>query len=143
MIIVSACLCGIDCKYNGGNNKNEKIIEFLKDKEYRMICPEEMGGLPTPRIPSEEVFASDGTMKVMSKEGKDVTAEFIKGAELSLKIAKECDAELAILKARSPSCGKGIIYDGTFSGNLTEGNGVTADLFIKSGIKVLSENDFE
>ncbi|MFR5264127.1 DUF523 domain-containing protein [Clostridium sp.] len=143
MIIVSACLCGIDCKYNGGNNKNEKVIEFLKDKEYRMICPEEMGGLPTPRIPSEEVFASDGTMKVMSKEGKDVTAEFIKGAEFSLKVAKECDAELAILKARSPSCGKGIIYDGTFSGNLTEGNGVTADLFIKSGIKVLSENDFE
>lgn len=143
MIIVSACLCGIDCKYNGGNNKNEKVIEFLKDKEYRMICPEEMGGLPTPRIPSEEVFASDGTMKVMSKEGKDVTAEFIKGAELSLKVAKECDTELAILKARSPSCGKGIIYDGTFSGNLTEGNGVTADLFIKSGIKVLSENDFE
>lgn len=108
-----------------------------------MICPEEMGGLPTPRIPSEEVFASDGTMRVMSKEGKDVTAEFIKGAEFSLKVAKECDAELAILKARSPSCGKGIIYDGTFSGNLTEGNGVTADLFIKSGIKVLSENDFE
>ncbi len=143
MIIVSACLCGIDCKYNGGNNKNEKVIEFLKDKEYRMICPEEMGGLPTPRIPSEEVFASDGTMRVMSKEGKDVTAEFIKGAEFSLKVAKECDAELAILKARSPSCGKGIIYDGTFSGNLTEGNGVTADLFIKSGIKVLSENDFE
>lgn len=143
MIIVSACLCGVDCKYNGENNKNEKVIEFLKDKEYKMICPEEMGGLPTPRVPSEEVFDLDGTMKVMSKEGKDVTAEFLQGAELSLKVAKECDAELAILKARSPSCGKGAIYDGTFSGTLTEGNGVTADLFIKNGIKVLSEDDFE
>lgn len=143
MIIVSACLCGVDCKYNGGNNKNEKVIEFLKDKEYKMICPEEMGGLPTPRVPSEEVFALDGTMRVMSKEGKDVTVEFLKGAELSLKVAKECDVELAILKARSPSCGKGVIYDGTFSGTLTEGNGVTADLFIKNGIRVLSEDDFE
>lgn len=143
MIVVSACLCGVNCKYSGGNNRNEKVIEFLKDKEYRMICPEEMGGLPTPRIPSEIVSFEDGTFKVMTKTGDDVTLEFVKGGELSLEFTKEIKADIAILKARSPSCGKGIIYDGNFTGNLKEGNGITAGLFIENGIKVFNETDFE
>lgn len=143
MIVVSACLCGVNCKYSGGNNRNEKVIEFLKGKEYRMICPEEMGGLPTPRIPSEIVSFEDGTFKVMTKTGDDVTLEFVKGGELSLEFTKEIKADIAILKARSPSCGKGIIYDGSFTGNLKEGNGITASLFIKNGIKVFNETDFE
>lgn len=143
MIVVSACLCGVNCKYSGGNNRNEKVIEFLMDKEYRTICPEEMGGLPTPRIPSEIVSFEDGTFKVMTKTGNDVTSEFIKGGEISLEFAKEVKVDIAILKARSPSCGKGIIYDGSFTGNLKEGNGITASLFIKNGIKVFNETDFE
>lgn len=142
MIIVSACLCGIDCKYNGGNNKNNKVLQFLKDKEYKMICPEELGGLPTPRIPSEIVLKDNGFLSVITKEGKDVTLNFSLGAEKSLEIAKSIGATFAILKSRSPSCGKAIIYDGTFTGRLKNGNGITADLFIKNNIKVISEEDF-
>ena len=109
MILVSACLLGKNCKYNGGNNFCPAVIEFLKDKEYKEICPECMGGLSTPRAPSE---IKDG--KVFSKTGTDVTKEFIKGAEESLKLAKEYGVSMAILKQGSPSCGYGRIYDGSF-----------------------------
>lgn len=142
MIIVSACLCGVDCKYNGGNNKNERVLEFLKGKDYEMICPEEFGGLPTPRVPSEIVLI-DGEKLVKTKEGLDVTKEFYLGAEKSLEIAKSLGATLAILKARSPSCGNLQIYDGSFTGTLKKGAGITAKLFTLNNIEVISEEDLE
>ena len=137
MILVSACLVGKNCKYNGGNNKNTKVLEFLKDKEYIDICPECMGGLDTPRAKSE---IKDG--KVYSENGKDVTENFQKGAQKALELAKKHNCTLAVLKQGSPSCGYGKIYDGTFSGVKINGNGITADLLKNYGIKILTEEDF-
>ncbi len=136
MIMVSACLTGENCKYNGGNNKNEKVIEFLKGKEYIKICPEVMGSMTTPRPPSEIKGR-----KVINSLGEDVTEFFLKGAYEALKLAKKYKASLIILKAKSPSCGLGKIYDGSFSGNLTDGDGITAKLLKKNGFKVITEND--
>ena len=116
-ILVSACLLGIDCKYSGGNNYNEKVLEYIKDYEVIPVCPEIMGGLSTPRPPSERVGN-----KVINNQNIDVTKEYIKGANETLKLAKLFDAKKALLKAKSPSCGKGKIYDGTFSGTLIEGD---------------------
>ena len=135
--IVSACLVGKNTKYNGGNNKNEKIIEFLKDKEYILVCPEVSGGLSTPRSPSEIV-----ENKVINKEGKDVTKEFYLGAQNEIERLKEFGATKAILKSRSPSCGLNIIYDGTFSGNTISGDGVFTKELKKLGIEILTELDF-
>ena len=136
MIMVSACLTGENCKYNGGNNKNEKVIEFLKGKEYIKICPEVMGSMTTPRSPSEIKGR-----KVINSLGEDVTEFFLKGAYEALKLAKKNKASLIILKAKSPSCGLGKIYDGSFSGNLTDGDGITAKLLKENGFKVITEND--
>ena len=135
-ILVSACLLGINCKYDGTNNKNEKVLEYIKDKEVIPICPEIMGGLQTPRIPSERVED-----KVLSKEGIEVTSNFKKGAEETLYLAKLFNVKKALLKAKSPSCGKGIIYDGSFSHKKTVGNGVTTELLIGNGIEVITEED--
>lgn len=135
-ILVSACLAGIDCKYNGKNNKNEKIIELIKNEDVILVCPEQMGGLKTPRVPAE--IQND---KVINKENIDVTKEYQKGAEVVLKIAKEFNIKKAILKAKSPSCGKGKIYDGTFSNNLIDGNGITTELLQKNGIQVITEDE--
>lgn len=135
--IVSACLVGKNTKYNGGNNKNEKIIEFLKDKEYILVCPEVSGGLSTPRSPSEIVGN-----KVINKEGKDVTKEFYLGTQNEIERLKEFGATKAILKSRSPSCGINIIYDGTFSGNTISGDGVFTKELKKLGIEILTELDF-
>src|SRR3712207_2380350 len=146
-ILVSACFMGIDCKYNGGNNKNHKIIEYLDGKDYVLVCPETMGGLSIPRLPSEIEVGKDGSdvvnglARVYSKDGKDVTDEYIKGAMVSLEQAVEFGAELAILKEGSPSCGSNLIHDGTFSGNKKSGMGVTVALLRKSGIRVISEKD--
>lgn len=130
--LVSACLLGDNCKYNGGNNLSEKVIDFLKDRDYIKICPEVAGGLPTPRVPCER----QGTL-IVDKHGADRTDAFTRGAEACMKIG----ATHALLKSRSPSCGKGLIYDGSFSGRLTEGNGVFAELCICRGLVVLSEED--
>lgn len=135
-ILVSACLLGVNCKYSDGNNYNEKVIDYIKDYEVIPVCPEIMGGLSTPRPPSEIVGD-----KVMNNIGVDVTNEYTKGAEETLKLAKLFNVKKALLKAKSPSCGKGKIYDGTFSGVLTEGNGVTAKLLKDNGIEVISEQD--
>ncbi|MBO7336165.1 MAG: DUF523 domain-containing protein, partial [Lachnospiraceae bacterium] len=105
-VAVSACLLGENCKYNGGNNYNIKVAEFIKDKEVISICPEVLGGLPTPREPSEIV---DGVVR--HKDGQPVDEEFRKGAEAALHIVKEAGAELVILQSRSPSCGVGTVYD--------------------------------
>jgi uncharacterized protein YbbK (DUF523 family) len=143
MYIVSACLAGINCKYNGGNNLNNEILKLVKEGKAILVCPEQLGGLPTPRLPSEIIFSEKDNLKVIDIEGKDVTEKFIKGANETLKIAKDVKAKAAILKSRSPSCGYGYIYDGTFSGKLKKGNGVTADLLKKHGIKVYTEENLD
>lgn len=144
MIIVSACLGGVNCKYNGGNNHNPEILELVKRGEAILICPEQLGGCPTPRS-AAEVYGGTGKdvllgkAKVINKDGKDVTDEFIKGAKEALKIAQGYGAKTAILKSGSPSCGKGRICDGSFSGKKIEGNGVTAEIFLENGIEVSTE----
>ena len=149
MIIVSACLLGENCKYSGGNNKSENVIKYLEDKEYILVCPEKLGGLSTPRNPSEIITYGNkdgndvlsGCTKVLSNKGIDVTKNFIQGAEETLKIAKEHNAKTAILKAGSPSCGYKKIYDGTFLGNKIQGMGVTAAILNKENIALLDEDD--
>ncbi|MDY6011482.1 DUF523 domain-containing protein [Clostridium sp.] len=140
MMIISACLCGCDCKYNGKNNKNESCVELLKRGKAVLVCPEQLGGMTTPRVPSE-ILKNDGKISVISKEGKDVSKEFKKGAKEALKIAKLVDAKVAILKNGSPSCGSKNIYDGTFSDNKIKGEGITAKLFVENGIEVFSEDE--
>lgn len=135
-ILVSACLLGINCKYDGENNKNDKVIEYIKDKEVIPICPEIMGGLPTPRIPSE---IKDN--KVITKENKDVTNSFYKGAEEVLYLAKLLNVKKALLKAKSPSCGVGEIYDGTFTHTKIKGDGITTRLLKENNIEVITELD--
>ncbi len=138
MYIVSACLMGVNCKYSGGNNKNENVINFLKDKEFTVVCPEQLGGLATPRVPVEIV---DGDY--VNKVGENVSTNFINGANETLKIINMYnDIELIILKDGSPSCGSGKIYDGTFSNVKINGMGCTAKLLMKKGYKIKSENDF-
>lgn len=132
VIGVSACLLGENCKYNGGNNYSEKTIKFLKGHEVVPVCPEVLGGLPTPRKPAEIV---DGVVK--RKDGCSVDTEFRGGANKALKMLIDKKAELVILQSRSPSCGVGTIYDGTFSGTLIPGNGVFVELLKENGIKVV------
>lgn len=142
MYIVSACLLGQNCKYNGGNNLNEEVVEFCKNHKYVTVCPESAGKLPTPRPPAERVGAS-----ILTKEGKDVTDAFVRGADISLKSCMEMarisgeEIEGAILKANSPSCGVGQIYDGTFSGTLTEGNGVFGGMLKRLGVEIITEKE--
>jgi uncharacterized protein YbbK (DUF523 family) len=143
MKLVSACLLGINCKYDGRNNANSKVI-CLKDLV--PVCPEQLGGQPTPRPNSEITGGSGhdvigGLAKVIEKDGNDVTSSFIKGANEVLNIAKSLDIKEAILKARSPSCGCGKIYDGTFTRKLINGDGVTTALLKKNGIMVITEED--
>jgi uncharacterized protein YbbK (DUF523 family) len=137
-IAVSACLLGENSKYNGGNNYNDKLTRFLEGHEVFGVCPEVLGGLPTPSPTSEIV---DGVVK--HKDGTSVDKEFRKGAEESLKIVKETGAELVILQSRSPSCGIGTIYDGTFSKTLISGDGVFVKLLKENGIRVMDVKEIE
>ncbi len=136
-VIISACLLGLDCKYDGGNNRlPEDTIGKLAEKyELIPVCPECYGGLTTPRTPSERLGD-----KVVSKNGVDVTAQFDNGANAALYLAELFNVKTAILKANSPSCGSGTIYDGKFTGTLVPGNGVTAELLKAHGIKIIDEN---
>ena len=136
-VLVSSCLVGTNCKYDGGNNKNEKLINYLMNKEVILVCPEQLGGLSTPRVPAERIKE-----KVVTKDNKDVTENYKKGAEEVLKLAKKFQVKKAILKSRSPSCGKGKIYDGSFSHNLIDRHGVCAELLIKNGIEVISSDEW-
>lgn len=135
--LISACLLGVNCKYSGGNNKlPPEKLEKLQEKYHLIpVCPEAYGGLETPRAPSE---INGG--RVLSKDGKDVTGQFKRGAEAALSLAQLFEADIAILKENSPSCGSGAIYDGTFSGKLVPGDGMTAQLLKKYGIKVIGES---
>ncbi len=136
IIAVSACLLGDNCKYNGGNNYSEKVAKFTQGHDVIPVCPEVMGGLPTPREPSEIV---NGT--VMHKDKTSVDAQFRRGAELAFKKVKDAGAELVILQSRSPSCGVRSIYDGTFTGKLIRGQGIFAKLLIDNNIKVLDVSE--
>ncbi len=142
MYIVSACLLGQNCKYNGGNNRNEDVVEFCRTHRYVTVCPESAGRLPSPRPPAEKVGS-----RILDKNGNDLTEAFIRGADISLKSCMEMarlsgeEIEGAILKANSPSCGVGHIYDGTFSGTLTEGNGVFAGMLRRLGIEIITEKE--
>ena len=137
-VAVSACLVGKNTKYNGGNNYNEAVMKYLLDKEYVTICPEVIGGLPTPRIPSER----KGN-KVINKIGEDVTINFFDGAQKEIeKLLKE-SINIIIVKEKSPSCGYKQIYDGTFTNTLTEGNGVFVDLALQNGFIIYTEKDIE
>lgn len=147
MILVSGCLLGVNCKYNGENNLSDELLSLLKSKGVVPVCPEQLGGLTTPRTPAEILDGDgasvlDGNGRVLNKHGVDVTSEFLIGAKESLKLAKLFDINIAVLKARSPSCGCGSIYDGSFSGKVKSGDGVTAALLKKNGIAVFTEENF-
>ncbi|MEM2249174.1 MAG: DUF523 domain-containing protein [Candidatus Bathyarchaeia archaeon] len=136
MKLCSACLLGIKCRYDGRDALNEKVIELLKTEILIPVCPEQLGGLPTPREPAEI-----RDERVITRSGKDVTENFKRGAEEVLKIAKLFDIKEAVLKQGSPSCGCGRIYNGTFSGKTVKGDGITTALLKKHGIKVITEED--
>lgn len=140
MIIISACLCGCNCKYNGKNNKNEQCVNLFKSGKATLICPEQLGGMTTPRLPSE-ILKNEENKLVINKNGENVTDFFERGAKEALNIAKLVNSKVAILKDGSPSCGSEFVYDGNFSGNKIKGQGITAELFIKNGIKVFSEKN--
>jgi len=135
-IIVSACLAGIKCRFDGTSKPCQKVIELVKKGEAIPVCPEELGGLKTPR---EEAEQRNG--KVFTKSGKDLTKEFETGANAMLKIAKENNCTKAILKSKSPSCGCGKVFDGTFGGKLAKGDGIAAKLLKDNKITVVTEDE--
>lgn len=133
-VLVSQCLLGIDCRYDGGNNFREDISILMEKCAVIPVCPEILGGMTTPRLPSERLGN-----RVVSKSGDDVTDAFARGAEQALRLAKLYGAKYAVLKQSSPSCGSETVYDGTFSGRKIPGKGVTAEIFEKEGIKLFDE----
>ena len=139
-VLISACLLGVDCKYNGSNNKlDDEIIHSLKDK-YNLIpvCPEIMGGLPTPRNPVE---IKDG--KVFDYDGEEFTKEFEKGSDEVVKLAKLYNPTIAILKENSPSCGTNYIYDGTFNNKKIKGMGITARKLSEEYVRLFNEENIK
>lgn len=135
-IMVSACLLGENCKYNGGNNLSEKVLHYLKGHEVIPVCPEVLGGLSTPRLPAEIVRGV-----VTANDGRSVDKEFREGAVKGLELAKEENVDLVILQSRSPSCGVKQIYDGTFSGNKIQGRGIFAELLQTHGFQTIDVED--
>ena len=130
--MVSACLAGENCKYDGGSNRNEKVLQLMADNEVITVCPEQMGGLPTPRVPSE---VKNGV--VTARDGRIVDAQFRAGAAKCLEIAIREQPDLIVLQSRSPSCGVKQRYDGTFTGTLVDGAGVTAQLLMEYGFRCI------
>ena len=129
-IMVSACLVGENCKYNGGSNRNEKVLQMMSEHEVITVCPEQMGGLPTPRVPSE---VKNGI--VTARNGRNVDREFRAGAAKCLEIALREQPDLIVLQSRSPSCGVKQRYDGSFTGKLVDAPGVTAKLLMENGFR--------
>lgn len=137
MIIgVSACLLGENCKYNGGNNESKKLKDYVKGHTVVPVCPEVMGGIPTPRDPAE---IAGGVVR--QKSGRSVDKEFRAGARVALKKIKDAEADMVILQSRSPSCGVKEIYDGTFTGHLVKGKGVFAAMLEEEGISAMDVED--
>lgn len=149
MKLISACLLGIRCAWSGDDKyRNERAIQLSKVETLIPVCPEQYGGLPTPRAPQEiqggvgeDVL--NGKCKVMNKDGKDVTGQFIRGAEETLKIANQLKVKEFIAKSGSPACGSSQIYDGSFSGRLIDGEGVTAALLRRNGIRIIPEEELQ
>ena len=146
MILVSSCLLGKNCKYDGGNNNHDQLQAMFDEQKFIEVCPEQLGGLTIPRPPAE-IKGGDGedvltqNAQVVDKEVTDLTEEFLAGARQTLEKAIDNNCKLAILKARSPSCGSNQIYDGTFSGTTKAGVGVTTALLEKAGIRVFNEEN--
>ena len=135
-VLVSACLLGVSCRYDGQSKAYLLMDELCRRHEIVPVCPEQLGGLPTPRTPAER----QGD-RVVTKEGGDVTAQYRRGAAEAVRLARRLGCTVAILKERSPSCGSGAIYDGTFSGTLTDGFGTAAEALGQAGVRVLGESD--
>ena len=134
-LLISACLLGVPCRYDGAS-KPVPRIELLTERFVLVpVCPEQLGGLPTPRTPAERCGSC-----VLTRDGRDVTENYLRGAQEALRIARITGCQTALLKAKSPSCGCGRIYDGTHTGTLTDGNGVTAALLMRNGISVCNED---
>ncbi|ALC80252.1 MULTISPECIES: DUF523 domain-containing protein [Bacillus] len=147
MILVSSCLAGENCRYDGNNRFVEEIEQLIQQRKAKMVCPELLGGFSTPREPAEIVGGTGedvlaGSAKVIDKSGNDVTSQYIEGAKKTLTIAREMKAETVVLKENSPSCGSSMIYNGTFTGEQLAGNGVTTALLKKEGFRVMSETDW-
>ncbi|GAB1409599.1 DUF523 domain-containing protein [Desulfovibrionales bacterium] len=136
MILVSACLAGFACRWNGEDCAHPHVVQLVQTGAAVPLCPEQLGGLTTPREPCE---LQNG--RVVCKSGLDVTDAFARGAEMTVHLAKLYGCTHAIMKSRSPSCGCGRIHDGTFAGILVEGNGVTVDALLRAGLTVQTEND--
>ena len=134
-ILVSACLLGVACRYDGQSKTYPRIEELCRRHQVVPVCPEIMGGLPTPRVPAERRGA-----QVITKSGANVTENYDRGAQQVPQLARTMACTVAVLKERSPSCGSGQIYDGTFTGTLTDGWGVAAQLLRENGIRVLGES---
>lgn len=148
MVLVSACLMGKNCRYDGGNKKDLRLIKLLKNKDISLLCPEVEGGLNTPRPPAEIIDGEgyDVLQKrahVFNKEGEDVTDSFIRGCQKALTGIDFTEVEFAVLKSRSPSCGANKIYSGRFDGKLKEGSGVTAAFLKGKGIAVYTEEEID
>ena len=142
MYIISACLVGVRCRYNGVITINEKLLKLVQAGKALAICPEQLAGLSTPRLSCEIIKNKNGILRVVNSQKEDLTKEFQLGAQKTLQIAQIVGANTAILKARSPSCGKGQIYSGNFNGELIAGDGFTTLLLQKNGIKVYTEEEF-
>ncbi len=137
-LLVSACLLGMGCRYDGQSNQVPQLQKLLKKHTCIPVCPEQFGGLPTPRVPAER----QGNQFV-TQDGRDVTEQFVKGAAETLRLADLYQCKTALLKERSPSCGCGQIYDGTFTKTLVEGDGLTAQMLKKQGVTVLGESQIK
>ncbi len=148
IILVSACLAGVNCKFDCDIKRNEKVAHLAVEGRAILLCPEILAGFKTPR-PAAEILGGDGKdilegkAKIIDKNGNDYTEKFIEGAKKVLEIAKILNIKKAILKSKSPSCGCGLTYDGTFSGKLIKGDGVTVALLRKNGIKIISEKEYQ
>lgn len=134
-ILVSACLMGVGCRYDGKSNQLPQLEQLMKQHTCIPVCPEIFGGLPTPRVPAERQGS-----KIMTQDGQDVTQQFVRGTAEVLRLADLYHCKAALLKERSPSCGSGQIYDGTFTKTLTEGDGLTAEMLKRKGISVYGES---
>ena len=137
-LLVSACLLGVGCRYDGKSNQLPQYKRLLKEHTCIPICPEQLGGLPTPRCPAERLGG-----KIVTEDGRDVTEQFLRGTAEALRLCDLYHCKAALLKERSPSCGSGQIYDGTFTHTLTEGDGLTAQMLKKKGVEVYGESQLE
>lgn len=137
-VLMSACLLGVNCRYSGDGKLLEGVERLMEAAEIIPVCPEILGGLTTPRVPAERVGD-----KVIAKDGTDVTMQYRRGAKESLYLARLFGAKHALMKERSPSCGYGVIYDGSFTGNFKPGNGTASELLSENGIKIYGESRFE